>query len=59
MLGRRPSEGLLEALREAVAEETSPRDSWRASKQLRLQLIREGAVRAAREAIFSAGGTLV
>jgi len=42
-----------------VAEETSPRDSWRASKQLRLQLIREGAVRAAREAIFSAGGTLV
>ena len=59
MLGRRPSERLLEALRAAVAEETTPRDGWRASKQLRLQLIREGAVRAAREAIFSAGGTLV
>lgn len=59
MLGRRPSEELLEMLRTAVVEETAPRDSWRASRELRLQLIREEAVRAARMAIRSAGGTLI
>ena len=58
MRGKMPTQALLQELREAVALETQPRDSWRASRQLRVQLIREQAVRAARAAILSAGGSI-
>lgn len=58
MIGKLPSEGILSQLREAVLYETSPRDSWRASKELRVQLIKELAARAASAAIVEAGGKL-
>ena len=58
MLGKKPNEALLAQLREAVLQETSPRDSWRASKELRVQLIQELAARATAAAIKEAGGRM-
>ena len=43
---------------ESVLKEVSPRDSWRASKTYRLQLIRELSQRAVKRAIENAGGTV-
>ena len=43
-------------LREHVLEELNPRDSWRASRELRVQLIREQGCRAVRQAAAEAGG---
>lgn len=57
-VGKRPSKSFFSALRETALEETQPRDSWRASRELREQLIRELTERAARKAIFAAGGVI-
>ncbi|MEG0779753.1 MAG: xanthine dehydrogenase FAD-binding subunit XdhB [Oscillospiraceae bacterium] len=43
-------------LRRSLLEELSPRESWRASKELREQLIRELSTRTVAEAIENAGG---
>lgn len=58
MLGRRPTAALLKELRKTALSECTPRDSWRASLELRRQLIQELAERAARCAIEQAGGTI-
>ena len=58
MLGRRPTGALLKELRRAVLLECAPRESWRASFELRTQLIQELAERASRCAIEHAGGNL-
>lgn len=58
MVGCRPTSALLKDLRRQVLSETSPRDSWRASLELRQQLIGELAERAARRAIEQAGGSI-
>ncbi|MDR1192801.1 MAG: xanthine dehydrogenase FAD-binding subunit XdhB, partial [Peptococcaceae bacterium] len=52
------TEGSVKALRRGAVEETRPRDSWRASKRLRLQLIKELGERAFRQAVQDAGGTI-
>ena len=48
----------LGAIGEAAMREARPRDSWRASKVFRLQLVRELAARATAGAIERAGGAL-
>lgn len=58
MIGKRPGTALLKELRKAALSETNPRDSWRASLELRQQLIVELTERAARSAIKQAGGTI-
>lgn len=58
MVGKKPTAALLHELRNAALADTTPRDSWRASKALRVQLIRELAERAATSAIEQAGGTI-
>ena len=58
MLGQRPTNALLHELRGLALSECSPRDSWRASLELRQQLICELAERAARTAIERAGGKI-
>ena len=47
---------LYKTARGNVLKELHPRDSWRASGELREQLIRELAVRALKQAIINAGG---
>lgn len=42
----------------AVLQDVNPRTSWRASKELRLQLVEELSRRALREAVIRAGGEL-
>ncbi|MCA5010741.1 xanthine dehydrogenase FAD-binding subunit XdhB, partial [Clostridioides difficile] len=42
-----------------VLKEVNPRDSWRASKQLRIQLIRELSQRATEGAVKNAGGAII
>ena len=49
----------LRVLRTTVLSQLSPRDSWRASRELREQLIRELGCRALRQAIQQAGGEMV
>ena len=58
MIGSHPTHALLKKLRRQALSETTPRDSWRASLELRQQLICELAERAARSAIEQAGGTI-
>lgn len=43
-------------LRSSVLGELFPRDSWRASRELRVQLIKELGCRAANQAVINAGG---
>ena len=47
------------ALRKGVLSEVQPRDSWRASRQLRLQLAKELSERAFRQAMEAGGGEIV
>ena len=47
---------LFKTARENVLSELQPRDSWRASKELRVQLIKELLVRALKAAVIRAGG---
>ena len=48
--------GLYERIREGAASEVTPRSSWRASREFRLQLVRELSVRTTEEAIKKAAG---
>lgn len=59
LVGRVPDAAFFETLRAHVLAELNPRDSWRASKQLRVQLIKELGCRAVRQAIVQAGGTAI
>ena len=56
VIGKKPTPDVIRELRSAVLRETSPRDSWRASKELRIQLIRELSERATVQAIENCGG---
>ena len=56
MIGKKPTPDVIRELRSAVLLETSPRDSWRASKELRIQLIRELSERATIQAFKNCGG---
>lgn len=49
-------EAFYTALRCHVLDEVQPRDSWRASRELRVQLIKELGCRTAKQAIANAGG---
>jgi xanthine dehydrogenase FAD-binding subunit len=49
---------LLELVAQQSLEDVSPRTSWRASKEFRLQLVQELARRTTREAIKRAGGMI-
>lgn len=54
--GKEVSAELFEQFGKAVLEEVSPRDSWRASKALRLQIIETNSKRALARAIEKCGG---
>lgn len=56
--GREVSEDTIKLIRPENIEELQPRDSWRASKEFRLQLIKETGRRMARSAIEEKGGSL-
>ena len=56
--GKEISESLFREVSEHVGEELKPRDSWRASKAFREQLISVQSVRAMQQAIVNAGGSL-
>ncbi len=54
--GMEVGEDLMRTIRDSVLAELSPRDSWRASLELREQIIRTYSVRAAQKAIERAKG---
>ena len=56
--GHALDEALLEAVAEGALADVNPRTSWRASKEFRLQLVKELARRATKTAIERAGGTI-
>jgi xanthine dehydrogenase FAD-binding subunit len=56
--GRKVSTQLLNDIAEAVVDDVSPRTSWRAAKEFRLQIIATLARRVVRQAILNAGGTI-
>ncbi|MCK9347619.1 MAG: xanthine dehydrogenase FAD-binding subunit XdhB [Sphaerochaeta sp.] len=49
---------LLDAVAEGALADVTPRTSWRASKEFRLQLVKELARRATKAAVEKAGGTI-
>ncbi len=49
-------EEVLERIAAGALGEVTPRTSWRASREFRLQLVSELAKRAVRQAIVNAGG---
>lgn len=52
------TQSTLAALGRAALDEVNPRTSWRASKELRVQLVQELSARALQQAIENAGGTI-
>ncbi len=56
-VGQKISETLLEKVAAQVVDDVTPRTSWRASRELRLQIIRTLARRSVRQAVIRAGGT--
>jgi len=56
--GRKVSTQLLDDIAESVADDVSPRSSWRAAKDFRLQIIATLAHRVVKQAILNAGGTI-
>lgn len=56
LTGRKIDDAFYQTLRQNVVTELSPRDSWRASKTLRIQLIKELGQRAVAGAIAANGG---
>ena len=56
--GRKIGPDLFRTVAEAAAGEVNPRTSWRASKEFRLQLVRELSRRALKQAIIHAGGAV-
>lgn len=59
VLGRPLTKETLKFIGEQVLLEVNPRDSWRASRQLRLQLVRELSQRATEKAVENAGGVFI
>lgn len=57
-IGKRVTPAVLEAVGEAAMAEVSPRTSWRASREFRLQLVRELSGRALTQAIINGGGAV-
>jgi xanthine dehydrogenase FAD-binding subunit len=57
MENKKLSEETLQAMAEALEEDVKPRDSWRASKDFRLHLIRTLAKKVTRQAVENQGGT--
>ena len=56
--GRKISPELLADIAAAVVNDVSPRTSWRAEKDFRLQIIKTLAERVVKQAIHNAGGTI-
>lgn len=56
--GQRLDQQLLERIGEAAVSEVNPRTSWRASREFRLQLVRELAKRAITQAVLKGGGEI-
>ena len=56
--GRKISPQLLDDISKSVANDVSPRTSWRAAKEFRLQIIATLARRVVQQAILNAGGTI-
>ena len=56
--GRKISPQLLDDIAKSVANDVSPRTSWRAAKEFRLQIIATLAHRVVKQAILNAGGTI-
>lgn len=56
--GMEIGEELFKTIRREVLNEVNPRDSWRASKELRVQLVKELSRRATNQAIINAGGAV-
>lgn len=56
--GQRISPEALRVVGETAVTEVSPRTSWRASREFRLQLVRELSKRALRQAIINGGGSV-
>jgi xanthine dehydrogenase FAD-binding subunit len=56
--GRKVSTQLLDDIAEAVKDDVSPRTSWRAAQDFRLQIIATLAHRVVKQAILNAGGTI-
>jgi xanthine dehydrogenase FAD-binding subunit len=56
--GRKISPQLLDDISKSVANDVSPRTSWRAAREFRLQIIATLAHRVVKQAILNAGGTI-
>ncbi len=56
-VGKPLSAETLKAIRNAVEKDVKPRDSWRASKEFRMHVIRTLTQRVVRQAVERAGGT--
>lgn len=56
--GQPVCEDTIEAFGEAALQDVNPRTSWRATKEFRLHLTKELAMRALRESILRSGGAL-
>lgn len=56
--GQPVCEATVETFGEAALQDVNPRTSWRATKEFRLHLTKELAMRALRESILRSGGTL-
>jgi xanthine dehydrogenase FAD-binding subunit len=56
--GRQLSRKLLNDITETVKHDVQPRDSWRAAKDFRLQIIATLAGRVVKQAVGNAGGTM-
>jgi len=56
--GRQVSQKLLEDIAHSVGKDVRPRDSWRAAKDFRLQIITTLAQRVVKQAILNTGGTI-
>lgn len=56
--GQKISQSLFDEVGKTAVTEVSPRTSWRASKEFRLQLVEELSKRALKQAIINAGGAV-
>ncbi len=56
--GMAVGEEMFATLRKIILEDVNPRDSWRASKAFRVQLVKELSKRAVKESILKAGGEI-
>lgn len=56
VIGMETGEALAEKVGKGALSEVSPRSSWRASKEFRLQLVEELGKRAVKQAVINAGG---